>query len=76
MGKLLIVVTIIFFLVNAIFWGIMPHRLHCYVVENMGIQCPQHYVHILMSIASFLLGIAISQWSYIHYLRTPLKNQS
>lgn len=54
----------IFFLINAIFWGLFPHTIHCAFVEKMGVlDCPSHWIHISLGIICFLLTVLLFQWN-------------
>ena len=75
MIKTLVFLSVVFFVINAIFWGLMPHRLHCYVVDQFGIKCSPHYVHMAMGALSFLMGMAISQSSYVYNMKESWKRQ-
>mgnify|MGYP001207709193 CR=1 FL=1 len=56
----------IFLLINAIFWGLMSHSIHCKFVASFGIQnCPPHYVHLLMGLVSYLIAIYLEQKEYL-----------
>ena len=51
---------IAFLLVNAIFWGLYPHSIHCSVAAMMGVKkCPA-YVYV-MGLGSFILALYIKQ---------------
>jgi hypothetical protein len=64
----------LFFLLNAIFWGLFPHSVHCQVVENtVGVKCPPHIVHLLIGVFSFLLAMYLAQKEYIHSLLFDMK---
>lgn len=52
-------------LINALFWGLMPHSIHCDVMAKVTtIKCPPHIFHILFGIGSFLLAVILSQSDY------------
>ena len=54
----------IFFLINAIFWGLFPHATHCAFVAKMGVlTCPSHWIHISLGILCFLVTVLIFQWN-------------
>jgi len=59
-------ILIFFFAVNAIFWGLMPHSIHCSLVSNLLPECPSHNIHIGFGIFSFLVATIIAQ--YKHFL--------
>jgi hypothetical protein len=57
---------IVFFLVNAVFWGLFPHSSHCrFVSQFTDMRCPPHFVHISIGIISFLVAILLSQQEYV-----------
>tara|TARA_A100001011_G_scaffold345411_1_gene381080 strand:+ start:2181 stop:2378 length:198 start_codon:yes stop_codon:yes gene_type:complete len=53
----------LFFLVNALFWGLAPHKQHCKVASMFGMKkCPPHWIHVyVMGLGSFLLTLYIVQ---------------
>lgn len=66
MNQLLQNILIFFFSVNAIFWGLMPHSIHCSVVSSIIPECPSHKIHIGFGIFSFIVATIIAQ--YKHFL--------
>ena len=59
----------VFFVINALFWGLTGHGKHCALAGNLGItNCPPHYIHLLMGIVSFFIAVYIQQRKYIHSL--------
>lgn len=54
---------VLFFLVNAIFWGLASHKQHCNVASMMGIKkCPPHWIHVyVMGLGSFLVTLYLVQ---------------
>lgn len=66
---------ILFFLLNAIFWGLFPHSSHCrFISQFTDMKCPPHFIHISMGIASFLLAIFLSQQEYITTMLNDTKD--
>lgn len=58
-------IIVVFLIVNAIFWGLMPHSLHCQLVAKFtSAQCPPHIFHILFGIICFILAAILSQDEY------------
>lgn len=56
-------IVVAFFAVNALFWGLFPHREHCRLAAAFGIKkCPSHWLHIGIGIISFLIAVVIAQW--------------
>lgn len=53
----------LFFLANAVFWGLSTHRQHCYVAGKMGItNCPPHWIHVyVMGLGSFIAALYLKQ---------------
>ena len=47
---------IIFFLLNALFWGLASHTQHCKLASSLGIKsCPPHWIHVyVMGLGSFI----------------------
>ena len=52
-----------FFLINAVFWGLMPHSTHCEFVSKLGITtCPPHYIHVyILGLGSFIMALYLLQ---------------
>ena len=50
-------------LLNAIFWGLFPHSVHCKVAASFGVkQCPAHWIHVyVMGLLSFVLALYVQQ---------------
>jgi hypothetical protein len=54
--------VVLFLIINALFWGLMPHSLHCEVVGKFtSSKCVPHTVHILLGIVFFVLAVLVSQ---------------
>lgn len=52
--------------VNAMFWCLLPHSIHCDFVKNVtNRDCPPHFILVSMGIASFVLAVIIAQKEYI-----------
>jgi len=52
--------------VNAMFWCLLPHSIHCDFVKTVtDRECPPHFLLICMGIASFVLAVVIAQKDYI-----------
>ena len=58
-------ILILFFLLNAIFWGLFPHEKHCALVNTFTTNCPPHYIHLLMGVLSFIVAVYLSHKSYV-----------
>lgn len=70
MNRLLKSVITIFFIINAIFWGLASHAQHCSIADKLipGKPCPPHWIHLLIGIISFIIAVSIQQWEYIQYI--------
>ena len=52
----------LFLLVNAVFWGLFPHRTHCRLLSRLGTStCPPHLLHIITGIISFIGAVVVRQ---------------
>ena len=58
-------VIVAFLVVVSIFFGIMPHRVHCDTLKMFSETCPSHRVFLLNSIILFVLAVILSQWDFI-----------
>ncbi len=56
---------LVFLLVNALFWGLMSHKVHCDFVAMFSNTCPSHTVHLIMGIIAFLLAVIVAQYDYV-----------
>ena len=57
---------VLFFVLNALFWGLASHSQHCALVSSFGISsCPPHYIHLLMGLVSFIVAVYIQQKRYV-----------
>ena len=58
-------VTILFLVVNALFWGLATHSQHCNLAAMFGMKkCPPHWVHVwVMGLGSFILALYLRQGS-------------
>jgi hypothetical protein len=51
-----------FLAINAIFWGLFPHRIHCAVVKTLGVaNCPPHTLHLALGLVSFVVAMVVAQ---------------
>ena len=46
------IVLIIFFAINAIFWSLFPHSIHCKLANTFLDVCPTHDIHLSIGIIS------------------------
>tara|TARA_Y100000389_G_C17456584_1_gene518572 strand:- start:2254 stop:2595 length:342 start_codon:yes stop_codon:yes gene_type:complete len=66
---------IVFLLVNSLFWGLLPHDIHCDLCLKLGIiKCPPHIVLICISIVCFSTAIILSQEEYFGKLYSYSKS--
>jgi hypothetical protein len=68
---------VIFFLLNAVFWGLFPHSTHCRLVSQLfggSVKCPPHIVHLSFGVISFLLAILFAQQEYITSVLKDVKD--
>tara|TARA_B100000925_G_scaffold291659_1_gene280619 strand:- start:35 stop:370 length:336 start_codon:yes stop_codon:yes gene_type:complete len=57
---------IAFLILNALFWGLMPHSVHCDLVARFtSTPCPPHMVHLTMGVACFIVAVLIAQTDYL-----------
>lgn len=54
-------IIVAFLLVNAIFWGLFPHSIHCKFASIFMSYCPPHYAHVSFGVVCFLAAVVISQ---------------
>lgn len=54
---------VLFFLVNALFWGLASHKQHCKIASMFGMKkCPPHWIHVyVMGLGSFILTLYMVQ---------------
>lgn len=54
---------VLFFLVNAVFWGLASHKQHCKIASIFGMKkCPPHWIHVyVMGLGSFILTLYMVQ---------------
>lgn len=65
MNKLLKNILITIFAISALFWGILPHEVHCYATKNLSEHCIPHWIHLVIGILSFLLAVFFANYEYI-----------
>lgn len=62
-------IIVLFFAVNALFWGLFSHAAHCKLAGAFGVkQCPPHIVHLVIGLVSFIAAVAVAQWGYLSHL--------
>lgn len=56
---------VLFFLLNALFWGMASHKQHCKVASLFGMKkCPPHWIHVyVMGLGSFIASLYLVQGS-------------
>jgi hypothetical protein len=65
MNVLLQNLLVAFLAVNALFWGLMPHKVHCELVALFSNSCPSHTVHLVMGFIAFVLAVVVAQWDHV-----------
>lgn len=56
----------LFFALNALFWGLMDHGMHCRLAARLGAKrCPPHMIHLLMGAVCFVIAVVAAQWTYL-----------
>ena len=61
-------ILIVFFAINAIFWSLFPHEIHCDVVHIFIESCPSHNIHLIIGLISFIIAFVIAQYDYLKLL--------
>lgn len=63
MGSVTHIILMIFFLANAVFWGLFPHSTHCKLASMSGIKkCPPHWIHVyVIGLGSFIAALFLQQ---------------
>ena len=54
-------ILVVFLAINALFWGLFSHSVHCQVAALITNSCAPHYVHVSIGVICFLAAMAISQ---------------
>ncbi len=67
-GSPLHTLVMIFFLGNAVFWGLFPHSTHCKLAAMTGIKnCPPHWIHVyVIGLGSFIAALYLQQGTAMH----------
>jgi len=66
---------IIFLLISALFFGLLPHDIHHDVfTKTLGVSTPPHIILITLSVISFSSAIFISQEDYFKNMYNCSKN--
>jgi hypothetical protein len=58
-------ILVIFFAINAIFWSLFPHNIHCDVATMIMSECPTHGVHLTIGLVSFIIAFVIAQYDFL-----------
>lgn len=58
-------ILIVFFAINAVFWSLFPHNIHCDVANMVTNVCPAHSIHLTIGLVSFMIAFIISQYNYL-----------
>jgi hypothetical protein len=61
-------ILIAFLAINAIFWSLFPHNIHCKLVSNFMIDCPSHNIHLTIGILSFIIAFIVAQYDHLKHL--------
>ena len=56
---------VVFLAINALFWGLRPHKVHCELVALFTSTCPSHTVHLVMGLIAFVLAVVFAQWDHV-----------
>jgi len=60
---------VVFLVVNALFWGLGSHHIHCDLAAWFGIrQCPPHWVHLTLGVLCFLVAVYLQHLPYFRTL--------
>jgi hypothetical protein len=59
------IVLIIFFAINAVFWSLFPHSIHCKLANTFLDVCPAHNIHLTIGIISFIIAFIIAQYDHL-----------
>ena len=53
----------LFFVINALFWGLATHKQHCNLASLFGMnKCPPHWIHVyVMGLGSFIIALYLKQ---------------
>jgi hypothetical protein len=63
------------FVVSALFLGLCSHDMHCYVMNDLlGIECPPHFINLILSIFFFVVAVIIAQESYLKNVYNAIQN--
>ncbi len=65
MNAVLLNLLVVFLVINALFWGLMSHKVHCDFVTMFTNTCPSHTVHLFMGLIAFVLAVVVAQYDYI-----------
>jgi len=55
-------ILLIFLIVNALFWGLFDHSMHCQLVSYFTDNCPPHYIHLIIGVVCFMLAVYLKQY--------------
>ena len=61
-------ILVIFFAVNALFWGLFPHEYHCKLATMFINECPTHNLHLTLGVLSFIIAFVVAQFNYLKTL--------
>ena len=55
-------ILLIFLIVNALFWGLFDHSMHCQVASYFTSNCPSHNIHLTIGIICFVLAVYLKHF--------------
>ena len=58
-------ILVVFFAINAVFWSLFPHNIHCDLATMVVDTCPAHSLHLTIGIVSFIIAFVIAQYNYL-----------
>lgn len=57
---------LVVFAVNALFWGLLPHSIHCKALAMVSsMKCPPHSVHLVMGVVFYFAALFVAQREYL-----------
>ncbi len=58
-------ILVVFFAINAIFWSLFPHTIHCNFAGMFLSECPSHGFYLTIGFLSFIIAFIIAQYDYL-----------
>jgi len=53
------------FAINAVFWGLFPHTIHCGLIEKLDMPCVSHNIHLVFGIVCYLVAFIVAQKDHL-----------